>query len=92
MGKDKFMIVYQDASDNNYIKIKLYDYTGELINSTDTTNTSWSETWGVKDRFIVRFSGDGTNMFYLISENSVLPAMTQNYDSESAINDYIWWD
>lgn len=92
MGKDKFMIVYQDASDNNYIKIKLYDYTGALINSTDTTNTSWNESWGVKDRFVVRFSGDGTNMFYLISENSVLPVITQNYDSETTINDYIWWD
>jgi hypothetical protein len=92
MGKDKFMIVYQDSGDNNYIKIKLYDYTGALINSTDTTFTSWNESWGAKDRFVVRFSGDGTNMFYLISENDVIPVMTQDYDGENTINDYIWWD
>ena len=92
MGKDKFMIVYQDSGDNNYIKIKLYDYTGLLINSTDTTFTSWNESWGAKDRFVVRFSGDGANMFYLISENDVIPVMTQDYDGENTINDYIWWD
>lgn len=94
MGRDKFMIVYQDSNDNNYIKIKLYDYTGTLINNTDTTYTSWSDSWGAKDRFVVKFynDGDNTNIFYLISENNVDSLTTQSYDGEYNINDYIWWD
>ncbi len=89
MGRDKFMIVYQDSNDNNYIKIKLYDYTGTLINNTDTTYTTWSDSWGIKDRFVVKFydQGNNTNIFYLISENTINSVTTQSYDGEYNIND-----
>lgn len=94
MGKDKFMIVYQDSNDNNYIKFKLYDYTGTLLNSTDTTFTSWSDSWGVKDRFVIRFYDgvNNTNTFYLVSEGGITSVTMQNYDSENNINDYVYWD
>jgi hypothetical protein len=94
MGKDKFMIVYQDSNDNDYIKINLYDYTGTLLNSQSTTYTSWSDSWGVKDRFVVKIFDSVNNNYilYLVSENVITSVTLDNYDDEYTINDYIWWD
>jgi len=94
MGKDKFMIVYQDSNDNDYIKINLYDYTGTLLNSQSTTYTSWSDSWGVKDRFVVKIYDSATDYYilYLVSENVITSVTLDDYDDEYTINDYIWWD
>jgi hypothetical protein len=94
MGKDKFMIVYQDSNDNDYIKFNLYDYTGTLLNNQSTTYTSWNDSWGVKDRFVVKINDNSNNtiIHYLISEETITSVTTESYDEEYAINDYIWWD
>jgi hypothetical protein len=94
MGKDKFMILYQDSNDNNYIKFNLYDYTGTLLNNQSTTYTSWSDSWGVKDRFVVKINDNSNNtvIHYLISEETITSVTTESYDDEYTINDYIWWD
>lgn len=94
VGKDKFIIIYNDPNDNNYVKFNLYNFSGTLLNSTETTYTSWSDVWGVKDRFVVQlYNGDNnTRLFYLVSENNVTFATIGNHDDVGAsLNDYIWW-
>lgn len=95
IGKDKFMIVYTDPDDNNYVKFNLYNFSGTLLNSTETTYTSWSDAWGIKDRFVVHLynSDNDTRLFYLVSENGITFATIGNHDDEGAsLNDYIWWE
>lgn len=94
MGKDKFMIVYIDPNDNNYVKINLYNFSGSLLNSTTTSYTGWQDQWGAKDRFVVKFNdnNNNNNIFYLISEDVITPVTIQNYDSNTEINDWIWND
>lgn len=94
IGKDKFMIVYQDPNDNNYVKINLYNFSGTLLNSESTLYTSWSDTWGLKDRFVVKFYNSESNaeLFYLVSEDVITFVTLDDHDGEDAImNDYIWW-
>lgn len=93
MGKDKFMIVYSDFNDNDYVKINLYNFSGTLLNTTSTTYTTWNDSWGAKDRFVVRFTNNDNNLvFYLISEDVIESVVIQNYDGETSINDYVWND
>jgi hypothetical protein len=95
IGKDKFIIVYQDLNDNNYVKINLYNFSGTLLNSESTLYTSWSDSWGLKDRFVVKFyNGESdTELFYLVSENVITFVTLDTHDGEDAImNDYIWWE
>jgi hypothetical protein len=94
VGKDKIMFVYQDSNDSNYIKIRLYDFSGTLLNNHTTTYTSWNSTWGAKDRFVVSFyNGDNnTNIYYLVSEDVITSVTIGSYDGEERINDYIWND
>lgn len=94
VGKDKIMIVYQDPNDSNYVKFNLYNFSGTLLNSTETTYTTWNDVWGVKDRFVVHlYNGDNnTRIFYLVSENGITFATIGNHDDEGGqINDYVWW-
>lgn len=94
IGKSKIMIIYTDPNDNNYVKFNLYNFSGTLLNSTETTYTSWNDVWGIKDRFVVQlYNGDNnTRLFYLVSENNVTFATIGNHDDEGGmLNDYVWW-
>ena len=94
VGKDKIMIVYQDPNDSNYVKFNLYNFSGTLLNSTETTYTTWNDVWGVKDRFVIHlYNGDtNTRIFYLVSESGITFATIGNHDDEGGqINDYVWW-
>lgn len=92
VGRDKIMIVYQDINDNNYVKINLYNSSGTLLNNTATEYNYWDESFGVKDRFVVKFNGQGENYYYLISEQLTTLLVLSSYDTEWAVNDYIFWD
>jgi hypothetical protein len=95
MGKDKFMFLYQDTTNNNYVKINLYDYNGTLLNSESVTYfTNVSNSWGVKDRFVVEFyNGEAdTRILYLVSEDVITSVELDSYDGESTLNDYIWYN
>lgn len=94
VGKDKIMIVYTDPNDNNYKKINLYNFSGTLLNSQSTTFTSVSDWWGVKDRFVVKFynSESNTNVYYLVSDDTITSVELDSYDETTNPNDYIWWN
>jgi hypothetical protein len=84
------MFVYIDSG-TNMVNINLYNLSGTLINSTPTTYSGWDDTFGVKDRFVVKFNGQGENYYYLISENNVTSVILSSYDTDWAPNDYIFW-
>lgn len=92
VGADKVMIVYADPNDNDYVKIRLYNSSGSLLNSTSTTYTTWDDTYAIGNRFVVKFNGQGENYYYLISEETITSVILSNYDIEWAPNDYQWWD
>lgn len=95
VGKDKFMLVYSSTSDS-LTKIRLYDFTGQLLNSHTTTyNNGWNGAWGVKDRFVVQLyaEGGGTNEYLLVNETANTSITLQNVDNQNTTNDFqYWWD
>jgi hypothetical protein len=91
VGKDKFMMIYNE-SDGEVYKIRLYDFTGTLLNSYTTQYNNWDDVYSAKDRFVVIFQGQGTKEFFLVSDETITSVTMDNYDGEQMINDYIWWD
>jgi hypothetical protein len=91
VGKSKFMFVYNETS-GGVTKIRLYNFSGTLLNSETTTWTNgWDNTYGVKDRFVVmNYDGDNTVEIYLVSENTITSVTTQDYNSEEATNDWFY--
>jgi hypothetical protein len=91
IGKDKYMVVYEDSG-TGVIKINLYNFTGELLNSHTTNYTTWDDIYSAKDRFVVIFQGEGTKEFFLVSEETITSVMTDDFDGETTINDIFWWN
>ena len=91
VGKSKFMFVYNETS-GGVTKIRLYDFSGTLLNSATTSWTNgWGDTYGVKDRFVVmNYDGDNTVEIYLVSEDTITSVTTQDYSSEEATNDWFY--
>lgn len=92
VGNDKIMIVYVDTNDNNYVKIKLYNLSGTLLNSTSTTYTGWDDSFAINNMFVVKFNGDGTDEYFLVSEETITSSTLSSYNDKWAPNDYFWWD
>ena len=90
VGKDKYMVVYED-SETGVIKINLYNFTGELLNSHTTNYTTWDDVYSAKDRFVVIFQGEGTKEFFLVSEETITSVVMVDFDGETTINDIFWW-
>ena len=90
IGKSKFMFVYNETS-GGPTKIRLYDFSGTLLNSETTSWTNgWNYTYGVKDRFVV-IQDTGTEVeIYLVSENTITSVTTQDYSSEQSTNDWFY--
>jgi hypothetical protein len=91
VGKDKYMVVYED-SETGVIKINLYNFTGELLNSRTTNYVSWDDIYSAKDRFVVVFLGEGTREYFLVSEETITSVMVDDFDGETTINDIFWWN
>jgi len=91
VGKDNYMVVFQD-SETSVVKINLYNFTGTLLNTHTTNYTSWDDTYSAKDRFVVIFLGEGTREYFLVSEETITSVMMSDYDGETMLNDYFWWD
>jgi len=92
IGRDKFIYVYNDNSDNT--RINLYDFNGALLNSTLVNITGWDYVYAVKDRYVVvQDTIDGQRLLTMISKDEVKQITIDNqYSSWDIINDYIWWD
>jgi hypothetical protein len=90
VGKSKFMFVYNETS-GGVTKIRLYDFSGTLLNSATTSWTNgWGDTYGVKDRFVV-YQDTGTEVeIYLVSEDTITSVTTQDYSSEQSTNDWFY--
>ena len=94
VGRDKFLYVYNDQ-ENNYFHAKLYDFSGNTINTLDTTETNLYGVYGGKDRFIVVFNNNdlGTRTVYMITPTSTENLTLQNNNTYYAPNDtYLWND
>ena len=91
VGESKFMFVYNETS-GGVTKIRLYNFSGTLLNSETTTWTNgWDDTYGVKDRFVVmNYNVDDTVEVYLVSEDTITSVTTQDYSSEEATNDWFY--
>jgi hypothetical protein len=91
IGESKFMFVYNETN-GGVTKIRLYNFSGTLLNSETTTWTNgWDNTYGVKDRFVVmNYNEDDTVEVYLVSENTITSVTTQDYSSEESTNDWIY--
>ena len=92
VGENGFMFVYEDSNDNGNVKINLYNLSGTLINSQATTYSAWDDTFGIKDRFVVKFNNDGYNEYFLVSEETITSVELDAYDEEWTSNDYLFWD
>lgn len=92
VGVDKFLYVYND-SDSNF-HAKLYDFSGNTINTLDTTETNINGVYGGKDRYIVVFNnGDlGRRKLYMITPTSIESLILQDNIGYTAPNDIILWD
>lgn len=91
VGKDKFMYTYLDSV-TNLLKIKLYDFNYNLLNSVDTNYTSYLQVSAVKDRYTV-VAIDGNNyVYYLISDTTITTTVTTDQYNYILANDFIWWD
>ena len=91
VGKTKFMFVYQDFNDSDTIKIRLYNFSGTLLNSATTTWTTWSNTYGVNERFIVMNNDvNGVAEIYLVSEDNITSLEFQNTSYDTELNDYVY--
>jgi hypothetical protein len=86
------MFVYEDSNDNGNVKINLYNLSGTLINSQATTYSAWDDTFGIKDRFVVKFINEGYNEYFLVSEETITSVELDAYDEEWTSNDYLFWD
>ena len=83
------MFVYQDYNDNNTVKIRLYNFSGTLLNSATTTWTGWTETYSVNERFVVLNSDtNGVAEVYLVSEDNITSLEFQNTGYDLKVNDY----
>jgi hypothetical protein len=91
IGLDKFMMVYNE-SEGSDVKIRLYDFTGTLLNSRTTNYSGWDDVYTAKDRFTVVFQGEGIKEFFLVSEDTITSVMMDSFDGETTQNDYIWWN
>lgn len=91
VGRNGFMFVYIDSG-TNMVNINLYNLSGTLINSQATTYSGWDDTFGIKDRFVVKFNNEGYDEFFLVSEETITSVTLDAYDIEWAPNDYIFWD
>jgi hypothetical protein len=91
VGESKFMFVYNETN-GGVTKIRLYNFSGTLLNSETTTWTNgWDNRYGVKDRFVVmNYNGDDTVEVYLVSENTITSVTTQDYSSEESTNDWVY--
>ena len=92
VGRNGFMFVYTDPNDGNYVKIRLYNLSGVLLNSHTTQYTGWDDTFGIGDRFVIKFNNDGYDEYFLVSEETITSVSLDGYSTEWAPNDYIWWD
>jgi hypothetical protein len=84
------MMVYNQSGDSD-IKIRLYDFTGTLLNSYTTEYTSWDAVYTAKDRFTVVFQVEEIKKFFLVSEDTITSVMMDDHDGETTQNDYIWF-
>jgi hypothetical protein len=84
------MFVYNETS-GGVTKIRLYDFSGTLLNSATTSWTNgWDDIYGVKDRFVVINYVEDTVEIYLVSEDTITSVTTQDYSSEEATNDWFY--
>jgi hypothetical protein len=93
VGETMFAILYDDT-ENNYFHVKLYDLDGELLNTLDTTYTNYNDFYAIGDRFVARFYNNNTNRYdmYMISADTVENISLEDYNTDEAPNDYVWWD
>jgi hypothetical protein len=91
IGLDKFMMVYNESNGGD-IKIRLYDFTGTLLNSRTTNYSGWDDVYTAKDRFTVIFQDEGIKEFFLVSEDTITSVMMDDHDGETTQNDYVWWE
>ena len=92
VGENGFMFVYEDSNDNGNVKINLYNLSGTLINSQATIYSGWDDTFGIKDRFVVKFNNEGYDEYFLVSEETITSVELDAYDEEWTSNDYLFWD
>ena len=92
VGENGFMFVYEDSNDNGNVKINLYNLSGTLINSQATTYSAWDDTFGIKDRFVVKFNNEGYDEYFLVSEETITSVELDAYDEEWTSNDYLFWN
>ena len=90
VGKDKFMLVYTSDADG-FVNIVLYDLAGQVLNSHTTTYTGWNNMWAIKDRFVVQCIDNGVSEYFLVNSTNATSVSLQDYDTENAPNDLLWW-
>lgn len=90
VGKDKFMLVYTSDADG-FVNIVLYDLAGQILNSHTTTYTGWNNMWAIKDRFVVQCIDNGVSEYFLVNSTNATSVSLQDYDTENAPNDLLWW-
>lgn len=90
IGRDKFIYVYLDSSDNT--RINLYNFNGALLNSTLVNIDGFNYIDAVKDRYVVvQTTLDGQRLLTMISDTDVKQiTIDDQFINWTNINDYIW--
>lgn len=93
IGKDKFLYAYND-SENGYFHVNMYDFSGNTVNTLDTTETNLNGLYGGKDRYLaVFYNGDlDRNKIYMINPSSIETLRLQSNNTYYAPNDTNLWN
>ena len=92
VGRDKFIYVYNDNSNNT--RINLYNFDGALLTSVLTTINGWNDVYAGKDRYVVKQTDqDGQKLLTMLSDTGYTQVtIDDDFTSWWNINDYILWD
>ena len=92
VGRDKFLYMYNDS--DNCFHAKLYDFSGNTLNTLDTNETNANGLYGGKDRYIVVLNNNdlGRRKIYMITPTSIKSLTLQDNIGYTAPNDIVLWD
>jgi len=62
------------------------------MNSISTEYDYWSNSEGVKDRYMVQVNSGSEFIYYLVSDSAIETVITSDEFDWRQINDYIYWD
>lgn len=104
-GKDIFALWYSDSDRDNKITLKLYDYSGNLLQTLETEDESMSSFDVVANRVYLStytkyFDAELSQIYYVYNlhhittskKTTITKTLPDTANLYFVINDWLWWD